>query len=258
LVYGQAVETMFALLVAFGQVPGFILGWLMAYKNPELRSAVTKIHKGTELRSALEARPTWKSLSVAVHEFVDEAHRERVSGAFAELWRRTAEEFASESFEPEYNSLKHGMRSQVGGFSVAIGEEKAHGEPPSTPESMASIGRSEYGSTFWMPMERIAGTRHTFQLTRYTSRAWIPDQFGYSLHLIAMSVRNLVSRSMVASDPHSKVQFEWPSEMGTFEAPMAHRRLVARNLHQDRQDASPFVSRLWTRVATDSGIRSVR
>jgi hypothetical protein len=38
--------------------------------------------------------------------------------------RRLAQQFLSEYFEPEYNSLKHGMRAHVGGFSVAVGVDK--------------------------------------------------------------------------------------------------------------------------------------
>jgi hypothetical protein len=56
----------------------------------------------------------------------------------------------NDAFVSEYNSIKHGLRTGFGGFSMAIGPEAVPGEP-APPEAMHSLGGSEHGSSFFMP-----------------------------------------------------------------------------------------------------------
>jgi hypothetical protein len=122
--YGQGLETLFALLVAFAQAPYFTLGWMTLYQNRELRSVVGKIQRGESILSPLKEQVTWQSLSNVIHAGVPENVRAVVSVSYGDLWGRLAEEFLGETFEPEYNSLKHGTRvcrRVQGGFRQRTG-----------------------------------------------------------------------------------------------------------------------------------------
>ncbi len=219
LAYGQGLETLFALLGALTQAPQFPLAWVATYRNSELRAVVRKIHQGTAVLSPLKRRATWHDLSEVVHEFVPEPTRSVVSSGFEGAWRRMAGEFLEDTFEPEYNSLKHGMRALVGGFSVAFGKQPSPGEP-APPEAMQTVGSTDFGSTFWMPPEKVQGCERTFNFGRHVSRAWVPDRFVAGLHLISMSIRNIASRALVHAgrDP-SGLQFSWPADPELYAAP---------------------------------------
>src|SRR2546423_1277146 len=126
--YGQGLETLFALIGATVQVPLYPLGWMTAYRNSELRNVIEKIHQGRGVLSPLKRTATWESVAEAIFEYMPEPTKTEIIKAFARLWHRLAEEFIDEAFEPEYNSLKHGMRALVSGFSVAIGQETTYGQ----------------------------------------------------------------------------------------------------------------------------------
>jgi hypothetical protein len=85
---------------------------------------------------------------------------------------------------------------------------------------MQTIGGTEYGSTFWMPPEKVKGYKRTYSLTRSVSRAWLPEQFVSALLLIGMSVRNVVSRALIiAGGKPASVEFVWPEDQDFFNAP---------------------------------------
>ena len=221
--YGQGLETFFALTAALVQAPKYPLGWMMSYQK-ELKSIVQKIQNGRkELLSPLQRKPSWDSVADAVFEFCPGHVRADASRNFARVWRRFAGEFLEASFEPEYNSLKHGMRAHVGDFSVAMGEESIFGQGAS-PENMKTIGGTEYGSTFWMRPRKVQDFQRTFELGKQVSRAWVPEQFIFGLQLIGLSIRNVASRARIEAGVDSaKVQFQWVSEETVYDSPRRKR-----------------------------------
>jgi len=42
-VYGQALETFFALVAAAAQAPSCVVGWMLSYRNDELQSVITDL-----------------------------------------------------------------------------------------------------------------------------------------------------------------------------------------------------------------------
>ena len=191
----------------------------MKYKNRDLRSVVSKINKGVGFPCTLNGRPSWDTISRAVHHFVPEQKHTDISERFGTLWRRLARQFIDDYFEPEYNSLKHGMRATVGGFSVAVGRETTYGTPPS-PENMHTIGGSEHGSSFWMPPRKVDRFGFTFELSKNVTRAWVPREFVCALPLIGMSIGNVAGAALIESGVSpATVRFEWPSDADAYEAP---------------------------------------
>jgi hypothetical protein len=226
--YSQGVETLFALLAAFVQVPSYPLAWVLMYRNDQLRSVVSKIDSGVSVPSPLKAEPSWDSIAAAVFQFVEEPTRSAITVGFAQFWTHLAGDFLDPSFEPEYNNLKHGMRSRVGGFSVAMGRQTTPGERAPA-ENMSFVGGAEYGSTFWMPPQRVRPHRFTFELTKSVARGWVVDQFTSALELVAMSIRNVVSRSLIIDGvARSEVpKFEWPLDPAAYVHPWERRPSIS-------------------------------
>ena len=225
-VYSQALETLFALIAAFVQSPKFPLAWLMRYTNRDLREVVRKIDQRVAFPCALRAHPSWDAVAHGVFQYLPEEARIELTERFTVLWGRFSREFLADYFEPEYNSLKHGMRAAVGGFAVAVGREDIPGVPAPR-ERMRTIGGSEYGSTFWMPPRKIEGFKFTFELSRNVTCGWAPQQFVSALPLIGMSISNVAGRALIAAGVHpTKVRFVWPSDPEAYESPWHEYRSI--------------------------------
>lgn len=218
-VYSQGLETLFAFIAALVQSPRFPIGWLHSYQNRDLQRVIRKIHEERAFPCALKDHPSWHAVASLVFGVLAEPKRAELIDRFSRLWRMLAAEFIEERFEPEYNNLKHGMRSHVGGFGIFAGIEHAPGVPVPR-ERMQPIGGSEYASSFWMRPRKLDGCRFTFELSRFVSSAWTPGQFAAALPLIGMSINNVAARALIVAgaDP-AKIQFVWPEDSETFEAP---------------------------------------
>lgn len=219
--YSQGLEALFSYLCSAIQAPECVLGWLLAYRNFELESAVRKINAGQPIRSRLRVQPTWQLMSRCVHEYLgyDEEKTVWIREGFSRLWSRLAREFLDVSVQQEYNSIKHGLRPRPGGFSLRVGREDVPGTP-APPEAMRSLGGSEYGSTFFV-RERIGDKMLNFR-SRRQSRNWHPRNLVNGLALISMSLNNVVSflRIVNGDDPKNCV-FQNPADPADFDTPWA-------------------------------------
>jgi hypothetical protein len=121
-----------------------------------------------------------------------------------------------EKLDGEYNSIKHGFRVKLGGFYLAMGAEDVPGVAP-PPERMKVFANSQFGSSFF-GTERL-GDKRNFGVS-HESVNWNPENYIYALHLISMSIGNLISFLKVLNgiDP-SAVRFSWPSDQSMFEGP---------------------------------------
>ena len=167
--YHHGLESFFALLLATLQAPHCVVGWMQAYSPAELRKLVRSVDPGLwgsgerrkEMSSYRErilpyvwVKPRsylWEGISRTIHKpIADKEQAERTKGLFADLWRRFAKDLVDDAFVSEYNSIKHGLRTGFGGFSMAIGLQEAPDVPAPT-EKMHSLGGSEHGSSFFYP-----------------------------------------------------------------------------------------------------------
>lgn len=234
LAYGHGLETLFALVGGLLQCPQYPLAWLMRYTNADLRSVVGAIHRSQAFPNALAERPSWRTVAEAVLAIAPDAIRDELVVRYSALWQRFAADFLDARFEPEYNSLKHGMRPSVGGFSVAAGLEQSPGEAPA---EMTPVGGSNYGSTFWLGARRLDGSRYTFELSSNVTVGWAPQKFVAALPLIGMSIRNVASRALVlARQGQDAVNLSWPSEMNQFDAPWQHAPSISSMAFEHRTE----------------------
>lgn len=217
--YAQALETLFALLGAMVQAPECVFGWLLAYRNVELESLVRKLSRREAVLNRLNIEPTWESLSSAVHQFsdYDDEKKDWIATGYARAWARFAGEFLNEKASAEYNSIKHGLRTRVGGFQLSYGIEKVYGKAV-PPEEMKSLGGSKYGTSFYT-IEKLGEGRTNFRARR-VARNWIPDNMAEGLHLLAWSIGNVVcALRIVNGEKPGGCRFHNPNSPEMFDVP---------------------------------------
>jgi hypothetical protein len=176
--YSQALEALFALIGATIQAPDCILGWLLKYENKDLKSVIEKINKCETLHTNIQNSPiSWTIVADFVFSpyssSVDELTNANIK-KFAELWSYFAKDFLNQNFTDEYNSIKHGLRVYMGGFSVAIDNIKSG---------------YDFGSSYYQ-QEKI--DKYNFVIHEH-SRNWHPQSYFYALQLISASMKNIIT-----------------------------------------------------------------
>ncbi len=220
--HAQAVETLMALLGALAQAPHGPIGWMLAYKNSDLKAVVKLLtsREGMTEHSRWQRGVSLDDLSTIVFECSgwEETKKEAIAKSFARLWRLWAAELLDENRTYEYNSLKHGTRAGLGGFTLAIGQETAPGIV-APKENMVSLGGSDFGSSFFTSTE-LDGKLHRYPRTQ--SHNWSAGALLSGLELLAMSIRNVISRlRILGGNEPSECRFENPAEASAFELPFS-------------------------------------
>ena len=219
--YSQALETFFALLGALLQAPWCVPAWAGLYRNSDLRNVIGKIHNfgGVLSQIALEVY-SWDAISEFVHTWLvleDKDKEKTIKKEFGRLWSRFATDFLNSDFLQEYNSIKHGLRVRSGGFQIAIGVQDEPGKP-APPERVRLLGKSDYGTSYFT-VDRFDSAKHHIRLTRH-SRNWHPEDFGWGLHLISMSIANVLSALKILNGVSAEdIRYFWPNDFGVFNEP---------------------------------------
>ncbi len=218
--YGQALETFIALACAFVQAPDCIVGWMQLYSQKELVAVAQAISRGETVRSRFRwSRLSWSALADECLGHValeDKSTEERIKVGFRKLWPSLARDFLDEQRQDEYNGLKHGLRVRPGGFHMSVGREETYGVPAPA-DQMKSLGGSEFGTSSFKRV-KLGASGHHYRLHR-TMLNWNPLPLAARLHLIGLSIRNLVGLARIVNgvDPRT-VQFCWPTPLEAFEA----------------------------------------
>lgn len=215
LTYSQSLETLFALIGAAVQAPRCAHAWMANYKPSELRNLLQNIQNCRSFPWQLkETRPSWNVVSdcIFMSLVLDDKEKEaNVKKAYSQFWAHLASDFIKQDFTSEYNSIKHGLRIKSGGFSFAIGKEDVPGVP-APKDKMQLIGRSNYGSSFSI-LEKIGGNSLHHQ-TKNLSRNWSPVDIAWALHLVSMSISNVISALKILNGiPADQVKFVWPDNL---------------------------------------------
>jgi hypothetical protein len=223
--YHHGLETLFTLMGAMLQAPACVPGWIPRCSTRKLRGLVRRLDQGAPLITAAGTRRLgWSDVGSEVHRFAyqDETPRGRTAERFSRVWSRFADDFLDEGLTAEYNSIKHGLRVNAGGFVLRVGVEHEYGV--AAPESeMETIGGSRYGTTFYVP-ERIPDgqTSHDDLHFRIRKRSlnWSLESLVGSLQLIGMSCNNIVSaiRALNGAAPGT-LKYLRPVDPAAFDAP---------------------------------------
>ena len=127
--YSHALEAFIALVGSTIQAPDCVPGWLLKYYQDDLENVARKLNNGYGLATKLKLNPVdWTALSEVITspvKFDTEEKRRWVIDGFARVWTLFAHDILNEQFYTEYNNIKHGFRVSLGGFTIAVGEEKA-------------------------------------------------------------------------------------------------------------------------------------
>jgi hypothetical protein len=139
---------------------------------------------------------------------------------FGRLWGRFADDFLNEVYAVEYNSIKHGLRVSMGGFSATLGKEDTPGVPARA-ERMVGLGGSEFGISFFIPSS--LHNNSNFWLKRQLLN-WVPGNLVRALHLIDMSINNVLAclRVLNGVDPDAAVLIG-PDDEAYFDSPWLER-----------------------------------
>jgi hypothetical protein len=219
--HGQALETLMGLIAAALQATTCPLGWMLAYQNRHLKDAIIDISGSIPDRSHLVPLAVGRPLDLLAEEMLaatpwPKKTQESRAKAFARCWERWCGEFLDDYQTAEYNALKHGNRTQLGGFMLAIGQEAEYGQP-ADPTSMHTLVNSEFGSSFFV-LEKIHTRLH--QRPKRIARNWSPTGMGHALILMSMSIGNIASflRRMNGDDPES-CRYTAPGDDDAFDLP---------------------------------------
>jgi hypothetical protein len=182
---------------------------------------VGKISRSEHVLSRLKISPTWKNLSRGVHQSIDcsPEKKEWIITGFEKAWERFASDFLDVTANTEYNSVKHGLRAQLGGFTVAIGPSDSS-EDGRRPESMKSLGGSKFGSSFHK-IEPFPNEKLNFR-GRKVARNWVPENLVDGVHLLAWSIGNVVTALRIMNrDKSTDCEIRHPQTLDLFDAPWA-------------------------------------
>lgn len=211
--YGMGLEALFALLGASIQAPWCVQAWLGLYKVAELQALVRSVMGvGEPFPHIVQGELSWQSVSRHIHREIiarDPRRGTTFVNKFAGFWANAAADFTDSKFSGEFNASKHGLRLRPGGFTVALGPPKPAGSPPTCPSEMQSLGGSTFGATTW-ELAKLDDS-NTDRVFVRRSRNWSPRRYVDRLHLIAMSVRNIVAHLKVLNLEPRSVRFELPS-----------------------------------------------
>jgi hypothetical protein len=221
LTYSQSLETLFALIGATVQAPRCAHAWMAKYKPSELRKILQDIQNHRSFPWQLkETTPSWNAVSDCIFNSLvldDEEKEANIKKAYSQFWAHLASDFVKQDFTDEYNSIKHGLRVKLGGFSFAIGKEDEPGVP-APKDKMQLLGRSDYGSSFSI-FEKI-GENNLHHQSKNLSRNWSPIDIAWALHLVSMSISNVISALKILNGiPADQVKFMWPDNLNILSEP---------------------------------------
>ena len=208
--YGQGLETLFAVLFASLQAPDCVVGWLPKYRQGDLNELVAAIGHRLVLTKVPLHAVTWDGIVDVFHSPFQSFNRDAepaIKKVVARLWQRLAADFLDPIRCDQYNTIKHGFRSQPGGVRVQIGNPVSVGNPPNIAKSF-DLGGSEFGSSF-VTLEALKPFQ--FRIQRKALN-WDPEILADRLRLITFSINNIIAflrnYNQIAVQVSNK--FEWP------------------------------------------------
>lgn len=188
--YSHAVESLFAFIGAAIQAPRCPAGWLLMYKNEDLRNLIEKISGRKPFLNGWNLdRAGWREIVNFVLPWdTGDNVGDEVREASAQLWASLAGDLVDGPFVDEYNSLKHGLRVGSGGWFLNVGAEEVPGVP-APPERMRRIVSSRFGSSF---LRSLKVKKDHWELAERRVN-WNPEVFARRIPLVADSIENVLT-----------------------------------------------------------------
>ena len=217
--YYHALETLFMLMFAGLQAPQAVPGWLLKCRPHQLRDIVEGIGKKemklVSTKWKLE-KASWSDISELINGtlFQNRDDCAAMQKSFSDLWERFGQDFVENFMVGEYNSFKHGFRANMStGPTISA-------TPPEGGEGVPFSLTSEFGSNFYSATKLTSvtgpGYDHVFQLTFHHANME-PKQTAAALHMVAVSIKNVVSFLRFTNGLAKEVQICWPNRQEAFD-----------------------------------------
>lgn len=250
--YYQALETFFTLIGAMIQAPGCEYAYVLRADSLRLRSVIQKICKGEKIFHCYKSKDpiTWDRVSEIIHGKLDIDNRDEIITGFAACWRKFAHDFLYDKYIQEYNSIKHGLRVMGGGFEIKFGKEEVPGvQCPD--EKMQSLGKSEFGSTFFIK-DQIEGSKPNHSDPHFTTRQvslnWNAENVVNGLLILSYSINNVASHLRLRNndrpsgndfkipDHPDGLSSPWKNSVGllstNFDFPVTEQDITRHSMHE--------------------------
>jgi hypothetical protein len=223
--YHHGIETLIMLLGAYIQAPLAVAAWIPRCWPQHLRELVRRFENGVPLITPSgRQRFMFAHLSEAVHAGAwngEDDRKEAVEG-FTRSWSHFAAELSDPLLQDEYNSIKHGFRVGAGGFLLRTDIETEYGVP-APPESMQTVGASEFGTHFYTLEDREGNRASRSALeVRLGNRAlnWPIERVLHGLPILAMSIHNVLNKlRLVSGESADTLTVQRPAEISSFDEP---------------------------------------
>jgi len=225
--YHHGLETLFTLLGATVQAPNCVYGWILKSRAGQVRALAKRIdnQEQTIFNKLGMNRVSWYEISRRMHAYLrgNVSDEEEIVQFFAELWTRFYDDFSDEMQKDEYNSIKHGFRTALGGFAMSFGLEDLRRKTDSSPLKMFTVGGYGFGSTF-LSIRKIEGSPCPkkdphFCVTR-NSINWVPENMLHGLGYISMSLNNIMSYLKILNgEDASRCRFCYSTDPEAFYKP---------------------------------------
>jgi hypothetical protein len=212
-VYFHSLETLFALLFAIVQAPWCVYAWLLIYRLADLTALVGAVEDGSPIRHKLSITTlTWDSISRALFPIAATTESEELFARLERMWSLLAQDFLDSECRDEYNSIKHGLRSQAGAKRVALSSV----DPNVQPSGLVPLGASDFGSSFLVLQELDPSRRNVF--VRRHNHNWDPARICGRTHLVSDLLYNL--RAFVLGHYGSnQAKFRFAAEQAAWDGP---------------------------------------
>lgn len=180
----HADEHLFGLIFAFLQAPHCPNLWLGRYKSDELYKLVKRTLRGDRFPSQIPiSKPGFAGVVEAIWPSFDEEKNRLTTLALI----RHAKRFDSDLSREEYNSLKHGLRANMGSFTMSFAPGSRDKKPD--PADYIKLSDSERGCSF-LAFDKIEGVKNQFTGKLVWSN-WDLQEFRTAVAFTALCVHNI-------------------------------------------------------------------
>ena len=193
--YSQALETLFALIFATLQAPKCIPAWMRQYKNCELEELLKKVNNSAPIKTRFTRiqNISWESIVNLIFLYYDEkdtSPKRTIIENFSRLLSCFADDYLDKSFSSEYNNIKHGLRTKIGGSTISIRETDRSGILKEDSNWQKFLG-SEYGSSFYVD-EKLLDSKNHFRVKLHSVN-WDPENLYHGIYFICLFLENLLT-----------------------------------------------------------------
>jgi hypothetical protein len=219
LFYGQALETMFALIFAGVQAPDCVLGWLQRYQPRHLKILINKVDGAQPILNKLmpASAITWDTLAHVIHSGIssDEEKKDQIEEAFSSFLRFAARQYLDQLNTVEYNSIKHGLRASSGGFVLRIGIQQELDAPPPA-DQVQTVAAGRYGSSFYS-LEPLTGISRHYGVKSHSTN-WDARSIAAIIKICGAVLNNTLSTlKVIAGEDTQGLSFWIPNELSNLD-----------------------------------------